>query len=62
MAIADFVEVVLPQMDLAEADGLEATNQHEEEERQTTMTSDPATASSGLGIVDLAQSATIHTM
>ena len=61
MAIADFVEVVLPQMDLAEADGLEATNQHEEEERQTTMTSDPATASSGLDIVDLAQSATIHT-
>ena len=61
MAIADFVEVALPQMDLAGADKLEATKPHEEEERQHTMTSDPATASSGLDIVDLAQSATIHT-
>jgi hypothetical protein len=61
MAIADFVEVALPQMDLTGADELEATKPHEEEERQPTMISDPATASSGLDIVDLAQSATIHT-
>jgi hypothetical protein len=63
IAIADFVEVALPQMDLdlTGADELEATKPHEEEERQPTMTSDPATASSGLDIVDLAQSATIHT-
>ena len=61
MAIAYFVEVALPWADLAEADELEVTKPHEEEGRQPTMTTDPATASSELDIVDLAQGATIHT-
>ena len=61
MAIADFVAVALPQVDLEEVDELEATKPHEEEERQLPMTSDPATTSSKLDIVDLAQNASIHT-